>query len=171
MIAAPAMSHARLAAMTFAGMALFASGGCASTSPQAAAQAGVEPAMAPPSLSSEDCMFSVVVKDWAAIDKQRFIIYGLTQREAYLGTLFFPTPDLVYNLGMAVVDADHNGRICGKSSDYVEFRDATIPGRNLITSLHRISDEEAKALLAESKAKRNEKPQDPKAPAQPVPPQ
>ena len=172
MIAAPAMLHARLAAMTFAGMALLVFSGCASTAQQTAAQAGTEPVMAPPSRSTEVCMFSVVVKDWAGIDKQRFIIYGLTQSEAYLGTLFFPTPDLINNLGMAVVDSDHNGRICGMSSDYVEFRNATIPGRNLITSLHRISEEEAKALLEQSKPKPKEKKaQEEKAPAEPAPPQ
>jgi len=174
MIAAPAMSHARLAAMTFAGMALLGFAGCASTSPQAAAQAvsteaagTPEPVKAPPSRSTEDCLFSVVVKDWAAIDKQRFIIYGLTDREAYLATLFFPTPDLINNLGMAVVDSDNNGRICGMSSDYVEFRNATIPGRNLITSMRKISEEEAKALLELNKRKPREK----KAPAVPAPPQ
>jgi hypothetical protein len=149
MIAAPAMVHARMAAMAFAGMGLLACGSCASTQ--------AEPAMAPPSRSAEDCMFSVVVKEWAAIDEQRFIIYGLTKHEPYLGKLFFPTPDLVNNIGMAVIDADRNGRICGQSSDYVEFRDATIPGRNLITSLRRISDEEAKALLEQAKPKPKEK--------------
>ena len=167
MIAAAAMSHARLAAMTFAGMALLAFSGCASTAQQAAAPAGAEPVMAPPSHSNEDCLFSVVIKDWAAIDKQRFIIYGLTDSEAYLATLFFPTPDLINNLGMAVVDYDHNGRICGKSGDYVEFRNATIPGHNLITSMHKISEEEAKALLELNKRKPREK----KAPAEPAPPQ
>ena len=128
--------------------------------------------MANPSRSTEDCMFSVVVRDWAALDSQRFIIYGLTDSEAYLATLFFPTTDLINNLGMAVVDSDHNGRICGKSGDYVEFRNATIPGRNLITSMHRISEEEAKALLAQSKPKPKEKKAKEKtAPAEPAPPQ
>ena len=98
-------------------------------------------------------MFSVVVRDWAAIDKQRFIIYGFTEHEAYLAKLFFPTPDLINNLGMSVIDEDHNGRICGQSTDSVEFRNPTIPGRNPITSLRKISEEEAKALLAQSKAK------------------
>ncbi len=158
MIAAAAMWHARLTAMTFAGMALLAISGCASTA---------EPAKAPPSRSTEDCLFSVVVRDWAAIDEQHFIIYGLTEGEPYLGTLFLPTPDLINNVGMAVIDYDHNGRICGKSGDYVEFRNATIPGHNLITSLRRISEEEAKALLEKAKPKRKEK----KAPAEPAPPQ
>ncbi len=108
----------------------------------------------------------------AAIDQQRFIIYGLTQHEPYLGKLFFPTPDLVNNIAMAVVDEDHNGRICGQSGDWVQFRNPTIGGRNLITSLRRITEAEADALLAEAKKKPKEKkPKEQKAPQEPVQPQ
>jgi Family of unknown function (DUF6491) len=144
--------------------ALLALGGCATPAQPAAAQSVAEPGKSTPSRSSEDCLFSVVVKDWAPIDEQRFIIYGLTKHEAYLGKLFFPTPDLINDVGMSVIDADRNGRICGQSTDAVEFRNSTIPGRNLITSLHKISDAEAKALLEESKAKKNK----PGIPAEPV---
>jgi hypothetical protein len=166
-----------IVAIACAGAMLPAVHGCATSGAAAgkpAAASPPEPAMAPPSRSTEDCMFSVVVKNWAAIDEQRFIIYGLTESEAYLGTLFFPTPDLVNNIGMAVVDDDHNGRICGKSSDYVQFRNPTIPGRNLINSLRRITEEEAKDLLAEhgkkppGKQSQEKKPTAEKTPTEPA---
>jgi Family of unknown function (DUF6491) len=153
---------ARIAAITTACVALLATGACATPTP--ASQNPADPAMANPSRSTEDCMFSVVVKDWAAIDEQRFIIYGLTQHEAFLGRLFFPTPDLVNNVGMLVVDEDNNGRICGQSGDWVQFNNPTIPGRNLITSLRKITDQEAKALLAEARPKPRKKSKDPKTP-------
>jgi len=156
----------RTAVAMVAGAVLLAPGGCATATQTATAQAAnaAEPGKANPSLSQEDCMFSVVVKDWASIDQQRFIIYGLSRHEPYLGKLFFPTPDLINNVGMLVVDEDHNGRICGQSGDWVQFRNPTIPGRNLITSLRKITDEEAKALLAAAKPKPKEKSQDPKTP-------
>lgn len=113
-------------------------------------------------------MFSVVVREWAAIDEQQFIIYGFTEHEAYLGKLFFPTPDLINNIGLSVIDEDHNGRICGQSTDSVNFRNATIPGRNPITSLRKISEEEAKALIAGSKANRK-KPGEQKPPKESPP--
>ena len=144
MTARPSRPGARFAAITIAGAMLLTCSGCATTA---------EPGKSNPSLSNQDCMFSVVVKDWAAIDEQRFIIYGLTQHEPYLGKLFFPTPDLVNIIGMAVVDEDRNGRICGQSGDWVQFRNPVVPGRNLITSLQKITDEEAKALLAETRKK------------------
>ncbi|MEO8309371.1 MAG: DUF6491 family protein [Pseudomonadota bacterium] len=151
MIAAPAMKGARLAASAFACTAVLLASGCATStqSAQAAEPSQSEPGKSKPSLSNQDCMFSVVVKDWAALDEQRFIIYGLTRHEPYLATLFFPTPDLINNIGMVVIDDDHNGRICGQSGDSVQFRNPTIPGRNTITSLQKITEEEAKALLAE----------------------
>jgi Family of unknown function (DUF6491) len=160
--ATAATPFARIAALAIAFGALLATSACATPTP--ASQNPAEPAMANPSRSTEDCMFSVVVKDWAGIDEQRFIIYGLTQHEPYLGKLFFPTPDLVNNVGMFVVDDDHNGRICGQSGDWVQFQNPTIPGRNLITSLRKITDEEAKSLLAEAKPKPRKQSKAPKAP-------
>jgi hypothetical protein len=143
MSAAPSMRGARAASVL--ACAMLNTAGCA-TPP--------EPEKANPSRSTEDCLFSVVVTDWAALDNQRFILYGYTDQEAYLGKLFFPTPDLVNNIGMGVVDEDHNGRICGQSTDSISFRNPTLPGRNPITSLSRISQDEARALIAASQEKR-----------------
>jgi Family of unknown function (DUF6491) len=162
----PSGQRARWGAITMAHAAmtcamLLASSGCATSA---------EPGKSNPSLSQEDCMFSVVVKDWASIDQERFIIYGLSRHDPYLAKLFFPTPDLVNNVRMLVVDEDHNGRICGQSGDWVQFQNPTIPGRNLITSLRKITDEEAKLLLAESSKKKPKEKQgskEQKAPAQP----
>lgn len=155
MIAPPSWQGARTA-ITIA-CAVLHTAGCATPA---------EPGMANPSLSTEDCMFSVVVRDWAALDEQRFILYGYTEHEAYLGKLFFPTPDLVNNVGMGVIDEDRNGRICGQSTDWISFSNPTIPGRNPIMSLSKISEEAAKALIAESKESRKNrnKPRDQEAP-------
>ncbi len=151
---------ARTATILVAGATVLAAAGLATagaaetpSSPAAPAAAPAEPAKANPSKSTEDCMFSVVVKDWAAIDNQSFIIYGLSRHEAFLAKVLYPTPDLINNLGLVVIDEDHNGRICGRYTDAIEFRNPTIPGRNPITSLRKITAEEAKSLLAASKHK------------------
>jgi hypothetical protein len=139
-----------LAASALAGMALVVCGGCVGSraSPgESAAQA----ATTSPPRDYGDCMFAVVVTDWAALDDQRFIIFGHTRKEAYLGRAFFPTPDLTLNVGMAVIDDDHNGQICGRSTDSIAFRNQTIPGKNLIASLQKITKEEAEALIANAK--------------------
>ena len=162
---------ARIAA-AIAGAALFAFAGCATTGPvtQASTDATGGPAKANPSRSAEECMFSVVVKDWAELDNQRFIIFGLSNHDAYLATVLIPTPDLTNHRGMAVIDDDNNGRICGYSTDAIAFSNATVPGINRITSLHKISDEEARALIADAKKARPGKSAQPampgKSPAQ-----
>jgi hypothetical protein len=133
-----------LAAIAVAGTGLIAFSGCA---------APAEPAKAPPSRSNEDCMFSLVVKEWTALDTQQFIIYGLSHSDAYLAKAQMPTPDLTNHLGMAIIDDDHNGRICGYSTDSIQFRNATIPGPIRITALRKITREEADTLIAAAKNK------------------
>ena len=148
----PQRSHAP-AAIAIAGMALLAFSGCATPA---------EPSKSTPSRSNEDCMFSLVVKEWTALDTQQFIIYGLSHSDVYLAKAQMPTPDLTSHLGMAIIDDDHNGRICGYSTDSIQFRNATIPGPIRITALQKITKEEADALIAAAKNKGK--------PAKPAPP-
>jgi Family of unknown function (DUF6491) len=111
------------------------------------------PAKAPPSTSREECLFMSVVADWATVDERRFLIYGPGRRNVYLAQLALPTPDLRYGLQLKLIDGDRNGRICGFSSDAVEFDNAVIPGRILIRSLQQIDAVEAAALVAAAKSK------------------
>ncbi len=100
----------------------------------------------------EDCLFFRTVDDWAPIDRQRLIIYGIG-RVPYLATLNFPSVDLQFDFAVAFVDYDRDGRLCGRSFDAVQFRDG-IPDRIAIDSLKRISKEDAKQLLAAAHPKR-----------------
>ncbi|MEY2853206.1 MAG: hypothetical protein RL030_338, partial [Pseudomonadota bacterium] len=68
-----------------------------------------------------DCVFGRTVNEWNALDDRHLIIYGMTEREAYLARLSFPNPDVMFNLGVAVVDADYSGSICGGSTDGLFF--------------------------------------------------
>jgi len=114
-------------------------------------EVGTVPKKAGPSSSAEDCMFSTFVNDWAPVDKERFILYGPGRHDAYLGRLAIPAIDMNLSLRMMVVDDDRNGRICGQSLDSVTFPDPVIPGKIFIKSLKKITEEEAEALIAESK--------------------
>jgi hypothetical protein len=151
----PQHGHAHVA-IAIAATGLIAFSGCATPA---------EPSKATPSRSNEDCMFSLVVKEWTALDTQQFIIYGLSKSDAYLARAQIPTPDLTNHIGMAIIDDDHNGRICGYSTDSIQFRNATIPGPIRITALRKITKEEADTLIAAAKNKG--KPAKPAAPAKP----
>ena len=105
---------------------------------------------------SSDCLFERNVKDWTSLDNERFILYGLTKSDAYLGVLTIPTPDLHRNIGMAVIDDNRDGLICGGAGDTVAFRDATMPGKIMIRSLRKLDKAEAEMLIAQSKGKGKE---------------
>jgi hypothetical protein len=96
-----------------------------------------------------DCVFGRTVNEWNALDDRHLIIYGMTEREAYLARLSFPNPDVMFNLGVAVVDADYSGSICGGSTDGLFFGPrSAVPGKNLIVSLQKIDKEQARRLLS-----------------------
>lgn len=120
-------------------LAAIAVAGCASTS---TASKPREPVYT-------DCVFRRTVNDWNPLDEQHLIIYGLTEREAYLARLIFPNPDLMFDLGVAVVDSDNSGSICGGSTDGLFFGPrSAVPGRNIIVSLQKIDRAQARMLLS-----------------------
>lgn len=124
--------------------------GCA-TQPVAGTAAAV-----PSDKAREECIFSLTLRDWSAIDSQRLIIYGISRKEPYLVTLFFPSTDLLFAVGIGVYDGDRNGRICGFGNDALLFPRG-VPDRITIKSVVRISVEEAKRLTDEAKPKKKTK--------------
>lgn len=127
-----------------AGLAAIAIAGCTSTSANSRPREPVH----------TDCVFRQTVNDWSPLDDQHLIIYGLTQSEAYLARLFFPNPDLMFNLGVAIVDDDRSGSICGGSGDGLYFGPrSAVPGKNNIVSLQKIDRAQAEQLLSLAKGK------------------
>jgi Family of unknown function (DUF6491) len=130
-------------------MALAACGlmSCAS-SPGGSAAAEKQPAKSTPSLSREGCIFASVVDDWTPIDEEHLLIFGPGRHEAYLTTLFFPSPDVKWSIRAAIVDADHDGRICGFGSDAVVFENGIAPtNRVTIRSMQRIDKAQVDEIL------------------------
>ena len=105
------------------------------------------PRKSTPSLSAEDCVFSVSVGDWTALDPQRLILYGPGSRQAYLVRLSIPSPNLVFGETIGVQDGDGNGRICGWGFDAILVAGG-MPERIPIASVQKLPKEEAAALIA-----------------------
>lgn len=114
------------------------------------------PAMSPPSVSKEDCIYSTLVSDWSALDSQRLIIYAPGSNDPYLVKLSFPSNDLSFRFALGVLDADHNGRICGYGFDAILIPDG-IPPRITITSVQKLTKDEAAKLVAEARPKKKPK--------------
>lgn len=124
--------------------------GCAvtSSSPNAVAAASDK--------AREECIFSVTVRDWSAIDRERLIIYGISRKEPYLVKLAFPSVDLPFATAIGVRDGDNNGRICAYGFDQI-LVPGSIPDRISILSVQRISVDEAKRLTDEARPKKKPK--------------
>lgn len=124
--------------------------GCATQQGAAAAAAS------PGNKAREECIFSLTVRDWSALDGERLIIYGISRKEPYLVKLSFPSTDLSFAFAIGVYDGDRNGRICGFGSDAILIPRG-VPDRITINSVQRITVEEAKRLIDEAKPKKKPK--------------
>jgi hypothetical protein len=111
------------------------------------------PRKSTPSRSAEDCVFSLSVGDWTALDTQRLILYGPGSRQPYLVKLAFPSQDLVFGETIGVQDGDGNGRICGWGFDAILVAGG-MPERMPIASVQKLSKEEAAALIAAARPPR-----------------
>lgn len=124
--------------------------GCAATSFSSTTAA------AAPDRAREECIFSVTVRDWSAIDRERLIVYGISRKEPYLVKLAFPSVDLPFATAIGVRDGDNNGRICAYGFDQI-LVPGSMPDRISILSVQRISVEEAKRLTDEARPKKKPK--------------
>jgi hypothetical protein len=114
------------------------------------------PAMSPPSVSKEDCIYSRLISDWSSLDSQRLIVYGSNRSQPYLMKLSFPSNDLSFNIALRVLDADHNNRICGYGFDAILIPNG-IPPRITISSVQKLTKEEAAKLIEEARPKKKTK--------------
>jgi hypothetical protein len=105
------------------------------------------PAKSPPSLSAEDCVFSLDVSDWTALDPQQLILYGPPSRQPYLVRLAISSPDLVFAERIGVQDGDGNGRICGWGFDAIVVAGG-MPERIPVVSVRKLTPAAAAALIA-----------------------
>jgi hypothetical protein len=109
--------------------------------------------MSPPSVSKEDCIYSRLISDWSSLDAQRLIVYGSNRSQPYLVKLSFPSNDLSFNIALGVLDADHNGRICGYGFDAILIPGG-IPPRITISSVQKLTKDEAAKLIQEARPKK-----------------
>ena len=113
---------------------------------------------APPSVvtgpvGTEECIFPARVSEWAELDREHLIVYAQSGRVPYLVTLSFPSNDLAFDLGIGVLDSDHDGRICGRGFDSILIPHGT-PDRITILSVRLLTKLEADTLLAKAHPKK-----------------
>lgn len=101
-----------------------------------------------------ECLFSSQPRSWRVLDQQNLVIWGASQKDAYLVKLFAPVQDLRFTETLAFIDDDHNGMICGSGGDKIAVPDSKISSfPTPITSMRRVDDAELVALGEKYKMK------------------
>lgn len=92
---------------------------------------------------SHDCLFASQPDGWRVLDRQHLVLWGPSQKYAYLVTLFAPIQELNFADTLAFIDGDHDGMICGNSGDKVAVPDRQVPAfPTAITSMRKVSQAE-----------------------------
>ena len=113
----------------------------------------------------ETCVFIRTIFDWRVVDDERIIIRETAGDDnAHLVLLVSPSFNLHTADTIAFADGNGDGRLCSFGGDAV-LLPGTIGERRLISSIKRLTDAEAKALLGRTASPAAK----PVAPASPAP--
>lgn len=101
-----------------------------------------------------DCLFVSQTQNWRVLDSQQLILWGPSQKVAYLVKLFAPVSDLPFSEALAFIDDDHDGMICGNGGDKIAVPNSpTSSFPTTITSMRKVDDAELLALGEKYKMK------------------
>ena len=95
--------------------------------------------------SGNDCIFFSSLNSWTVLDRSHLIIWP-SPKEPYLVDTGFPIEDLPWASGIAFVDGDHNGRLCGYGMDAIVVPHSNVNNRATIASIRRIDETELAKL-------------------------
>ena len=120
----------------------------------------------PPPIRGSDCVFFRTLYDWQVLDDHNMVIWAPSRREAYQVYFMTPLTGLSFNIKLAFVDKDHDGRLCGFSRDEIVAPDPGFPQRATITAMKHLDADGIAKLEAQYNVKltRDSKKQKPKEP-------
>ena len=64
-------------------------------------------------------MYTTQPSNWRVLDGQHLVLWGTSQHDIYLVTLFSPISDLKANEVIAFIDTDRNNKLCGDGADKI----------------------------------------------------
>lgn len=85
-----------------------------------------------------DCIFISTVGNYRVLDDQNLVIWAPGRRDAYHVQLNSPLFSLNSSFQMAMIDRDHDGRLCGFSTDRIGVRDFGHPESASIRSMSKL---------------------------------
>ena len=100
--------------------------------------------------TSRACLFATQPSSWRVLEPQHLVLWGSSQQEIFLISLFFPISDLRSNEVIAFVDSDNNGRLCGDGRDkLVAPYSKTDTSTNVIQSMKKLTEQDLITLGAQ----------------------
>jgi len=94
----------------------------------------------PPKKNGSACVFINTVGQYRVLDRSNVVIWAPGRRDAYLAELSMPLFALESSFQLAMIDNDHDGRLCGFSMDRLGVRDFGRPESASIRSMTKLDD-------------------------------
>ena len=95
-----------------------------------------------PKKDGNDCVFIRSVGQYRVLDRSNVVIWAPGRRDAYLLELSMPLFGLKSAMQVAMIDRDHDGRLCGFNMDRIGVRDFGTPETSSIRSMSKLGDED-----------------------------
>lgn len=92
----------------------------------------------PPKQNGNECIFIRTVGNYRVLDDRNLVIWAPGRRDAYHVELSMPLFSLNSSFQMAMIDRDHDGRLCGFSMDRIGVRDFGHPESSSIRSMTKL---------------------------------
>jgi len=103
---------------------------------------------------------------WQTLDDHNMVIWASGRRDIYQVYTLMPLVGVNFSIKLAFVDKDHDGMLCGFSSDEIVMTDHSFPQKATITAMKRLDAEAIAKLEEQYKVKlyqsgKKEKPKEP----------
>jgi hypothetical protein len=95
------------------------------------------------------CVVTRTIHDFKALDRNKLVIWAPSRRNAYLIELSMPLPELKFAHRLAIVDRNHDGRLCGFGMDRIIVADSSLRTPSTILGMTRLDDESLAQLEAQ----------------------
>jgi hypothetical protein len=116
---------------------------CSTGIAQAAADKKTDPV---PGASRDECVFVDNIQNWRVLDSRNVVLYAPNDRRVYLLQLGTPISDLKFAFKVAFVDKDHDGQLCGRSTDKVVALGSIVKQPSTVMGLTRLDGAGMQAL-------------------------
>jgi Family of unknown function (DUF6491) len=95
---------------------------------------------APSRAGKNECVFTRSIYDFKALDRHKLVIWAPSRSKAYLVELSMPLPELKFASRLALVDRNHDGRLCGYGMDRVAVADSSFALPSTILGMTRLDE-------------------------------